>query len=178
MMLNKNALESFIMDSENFNEVLTMVHDINAWNGSLDFLEYEINDEDFFNIYFESNPDEAVRCVCYGNYKYMDEYVKFNAYGNLESADEYEVQQEIKTYCEEIIEAIEKMVREGHEDSISYMDNFLVDENDEEFEEHTWKGNKFLVKENDNNFIVIVDNDIYELDSLTDVNDFIRYYNC
>ena len=45
------------------------------------------NDEYFFEEYFSNNPTEAVRAVCYGDYRYMDTFVVFNGYGNLESFD-------------------------------------------------------------------------------------------
>ena len=47
----------------------------------------ESNDEDFFNLFFEGKPMEAVRAAFYGNYRYCDEWVWFNAYGNLEGGD-------------------------------------------------------------------------------------------
>ena len=43
------------------------------------------NDEYFFEEYFSNNPTEAVRAVCYGDYRYMDTFVVFDGYGNLES---------------------------------------------------------------------------------------------
>ena len=42
------------------------------------------NDEEFFRENF-SNPYEAIRAVCYGDYRFTDSYVKFDAYGNLKS---------------------------------------------------------------------------------------------
>ena len=51
----------------------------------------ESNDEDFFNLFFEGKPMEAVRASFYGKYHYYDDWVWFNAYGNLESGD-YEEQ--------------------------------------------------------------------------------------
>lgn len=53
--------------------------------------EIERNDEDFFNLFFEGKPMEAVRASFYGKYHYYDDWVWFNAYGNLESGD-YEEQ--------------------------------------------------------------------------------------
>ena len=47
----------------------------------------EVNDEDFFNLFFEGKPMEAVRAAFYGHYSYADNWVWFNAYGNLESGD-------------------------------------------------------------------------------------------
>jgi len=43
------------------------------------------NDEEFFYTFFENSVISAVQCVCYGDYRYSDNYVKFNGYGNLES---------------------------------------------------------------------------------------------
>lgn len=52
--------------------------------------EIESNDEDFFNLFFEGKPMEAVRASFYGKYHYYDDWVWFNAYGNLESGDDEE----------------------------------------------------------------------------------------
>lgn len=43
------------------------------------------NDEEFFYTFFENSVISAVQCVCYGDFRYSDNYVKFNGYGNLES---------------------------------------------------------------------------------------------
>ena len=43
------------------------------------------NDEDFFYSFFENSLMEAVRCISYGDYRYMDKFVKFDGYGNLET---------------------------------------------------------------------------------------------
>ena len=62
-------------------------------------------DEEFFNVYFENNPMEAVRAAFFGKIEsWNDEYIKFNAYGNLESMSEYEVLGEIDYYLEEIFD--------------------------------------------------------------------------
>lgn len=86
-------------------ELRGMVEEVNSWNGELDYLDYQENDEEFFNIYFYNKPDEAVRATYYGDYNYMDDYVKFDAYGNLESCSELELEKELENYQEEIIEA-------------------------------------------------------------------------
>ena len=132
MMIDRKKLYDFIMDTDNnFESIFSLIADVNSWNDSLDFLRYEINDEEFFNMYFENNPDEAVRCVCYGNYKYMDEYVKFNAYGNLVSANEWELKKEYKECIDEIIDAIISAYNEG---GIDIDNEFLIDDEEEEEE--------------------------------------------
>ena len=44
------------------------------------------NDEYFFSENF-SDTMQAVRAVCYGDYKYTHTFVMFNGYGNLKSSD-------------------------------------------------------------------------------------------
>lgn len=129
MMINRKKLYDFIMDTDNnFESIFSLIADVNSWNDSLDFLRYEINDEDFFNIYFENKPDEAVRAVCYGNYKYTEEFVILNAYGNLVSANEWELKKEYKEYIDEIIDAIISAYNEG---GIDIDNEFLIDEEEE-----------------------------------------------
>ena len=70
--------------------------------------EIERNDEDFFNLFFEGKPMEAVRAASYGHYSYADNWVWFNAYGNLESGD-YEG---------------ELPLRDGEEMAEWYIDNY------------------------------------------------------
>ena len=48
--------------------------------------EWQPHDEDFYNIYFESDPIGAVRAVLFGDVRWNDDYVRFNGYGNLETA--------------------------------------------------------------------------------------------
>lgn len=103
MRKNEELKELFKnMDVEDLMEV---VQDINHYDGSLDWLNYQVNDEDFFEIYF-SKADDAVRAVCYGDYNYADDYVKFDGYGNLESCSKYDLEEELKSNIDEIEEKI------------------------------------------------------------------------
>lgn len=86
-----------------------IVFEINGWDGSLENLRFEENDEEFFSVYFEGRPMEAVRAVSFGDYKYNDAYVKFNGYGNLETYSGYEVEEEIKSYIDDIVECIDRL---------------------------------------------------------------------
>lgn len=90
-----------------------MVREMNAWDGSFDNLAVYENDDEFFQIYFESKVMEAVRAVSYGDYNYMDEYVRFNGYGNIESLTEYQWHQELKDEAEDIVEQYLEMVEDG-----------------------------------------------------------------
>lgn len=86
-------------------DLMTMVQEVNSWDGRLDYLEFYENDDDFFNLFFEGRPAEAVRASYYGDYRYMDEYVRFNGYANLESLSDWDVEQELKESKMDIVEA-------------------------------------------------------------------------
>lgn len=93
---------------EHLDELKDVVREINAWDGSLEYLEAFENDEEFFNTFFHHNPMEAVRAAHYGDYNYMDQYVKFNGYGNLESLNEEEYIEELKYNIDEILDELER----------------------------------------------------------------------
>lgn len=62
-------------------------------------------DEEFFEIFFESKPLEAIRAWHFGgDNSWNDEYIHFNAYGNLETACEYQVAEESERMVNEIFE--------------------------------------------------------------------------
>ena len=88
------------------NVINEVVSEINSLNGSLNFLEYWNNDEEFFNTFFYNNPMEAAKTLYFGNYDYFDEYVKFDGNGNLSSANEYEVEVEYKDYIDDIVNSL------------------------------------------------------------------------
>lgn len=66
--------------------------------------EIYINDEDFFNTFFEGKVLEAVRAVSFGEYNYSHEYVVFNGYGNLESFNNPTDRVDIESIAEDILE--------------------------------------------------------------------------
>ena len=96
--------------------------------------EYNSDDEifefgdDFFELFFEGKPAEAVRAAFFGNISsWSDEYIRFNGYGNLVSMTEYEAADWADDYKEEIFEH-EEIWRD-------YIDLEDEDETDEEEEE-------------------------------------------
>lgn len=93
---------------ENLDELKDVVREINAWNGSLEYLEIFENDQEFFDTFFHDNPMEAVRAASYGDYNFMDQYVRFNGYGNLESLNEEDYEEELKLHIDEIIDELER----------------------------------------------------------------------
>ena len=122
-------IKNYLLRNEE--ELRSIVQEINSYNGSLDYLNFYENDEDFFNTFFADNPMEVARATFYGNYKYCDEFVRFNGYGNLESFDEYEAMKEIKAYIDDIVTCLLECWEE------LYIDDHLVEllEEDEEEEE-------------------------------------------
>ncbi len=109
MELNRHKILEFISNSDNFAEVFELVYAINSYDGSLPYLEFFYNDDEFFNVFFGINTMEAVRAVCFGDYNYNDDYVRFNGYNNLESASQYEVMMEYDLCKEDIADKIMEM---------------------------------------------------------------------
>ena len=104
---NNNKIESLkelLLNDKQLS--LDICNEINSWNGELDQFDVCSNDEEFFNVYFNDNPAEAVRAAFYGDYKYMDEYVRFDGYGNIESLDQYQLENEVEIYINDIIDAM------------------------------------------------------------------------
>lgn len=59
-------------------------------------------DDEFFEIYFSDNPQEAARATYFGDIRnWNDPYIRFNAYGNLETTFRIDYE----PYDEEILEA-------------------------------------------------------------------------
>lgn len=96
-------LKNYLLENEE--TLQDVVREINSWSGSLDWLEYYENDDDFFECYFKDKA-EVARAVYYGDYRYNDDYVKFNAYGNLESCCKYEYIEELKDYVDDVVEIL------------------------------------------------------------------------
>ena len=99
-------LKEYLLD--NIETLKDIVREINSWDGSLDYLEYYDNDEEFFELFYQDRTLEAVRAVCYGNYNYNDDLVRIDVYGNLESTSDYMYKEELKNYIDEIVERLEE----------------------------------------------------------------------
>ena len=118
-MKNYEEIKDYLLN--HVDEIGDIIIEINSIDGSLDFLEYWNNDDDFFNTFFYNNPTEAVRSAYYGDYNYCDEYVKFNGYGNLVSFNDYDLENEYKDYIDDILKALLK-----HYQEISICDDELI----------------------------------------------------
>ena len=103
-MKNYEDIKNYLLN--HIDEIGGIISDINSIDGSLDYLEYYENNEEFFNTFFYNNPMEAVRSEFYGDYHYCDKYVKFDGYGNLKSVDDYELEKEYKYYIDDITKSL------------------------------------------------------------------------
>lgn len=101
----KENVKEYLLN--NLEEVKELVEDINAYDGSFDYLEVYENDDEFFNTFYNNNPAEAVRACHFGTYNYSDDYVKINAYGNVDSCSEWEYEEELQENIDEIIDYLE-----------------------------------------------------------------------
>ncbi|AYP68172.1 hypothetical protein PQE75_gp040 [Bacillus phage vB_BcoS-136] len=125
-MLKTQKLKEVLL--EDVSIIKEVVSQLNSWNGCLDHLDVHENDEEFFNVFFEGKPNEAVRASFYGDYRYMDEYVRFNGYGNLESLTDYQYEQELKDYIDEIID---NLIENKHKISLDVDLEELLEEEEE-----------------------------------------------
>ena len=118
-MSNYEEIKNYLLN--HVDEIGDIIIEINSIDGSLDYLEYYENDEEFFNTYFYNNPTEAVRSAYYGDYNYCDNWVKFDGYGNLKSVDDYGLEKEYKDYIDDITKSLI-----DHYQQISICDDELI----------------------------------------------------
>ena len=103
--MKNEELKNYLL--ENTDTLKNIITDINGYDGSLDYLEYYENDEEFYNMFFNNNNAmEVARAIFYGEYNFNDDYIKFNAYGNLETCNEWQLEEEYKSYIDDIIDRI------------------------------------------------------------------------
>ena len=122
-MKNYEEIKDYLLDHVNeIDNMRSMISEINSIDGSLEYLEYWDNDEEFFNTFFRNDPMEAVRASYYGDYNYCDDYVRFNGYGNLESANEYDLVKRYEEYIDDIVNAL----LEHYQEISIYDDNLLA----------------------------------------------------
>ena len=69
-MKNKEQIKDYLLN--NMETLKDVTREIISYSGALDWLDYQPNDEEFFEVYF-AKKDEVARAVCYGNYNYMDD---------------------------------------------------------------------------------------------------------
>lgn len=134
----QNLLIEIIRENFDVNRMLSLISELNSYDGSFEYYNYYENGEYFFETFYSGRIDEAIRACCYGNYKYMDAYVKINDYGNLTSKCEYELEKEFESesFLEELTSYILENKRKTYFDEIDdFIEILEEDEEDEENEE-------------------------------------------
>ena len=122
-MKNYEEIKDYLLNHVNeIDNMRSMISEINSIDGSLNYLEYWDNNEEFFDTFFHNDTMEAVRSSYYGDYNYCDDYVRFNGYGNLESANEYDLVKRYEEYIDDIVNALLE-----HYQEISIYDNNLLE---------------------------------------------------
>ena len=97
---------------EKIENLLEMVQEINAYNGSMENLElYEMDSFDEIMNGFE--PMDIALKIHFGEFNPNDEYFRFNGYANLESLTEYDLENELLDYENEILEEYARIEEEG-----------------------------------------------------------------
>lgn len=109
----KKELIELLKDEDN---IIVLNNNVNNSTSSL--WDIHDNNEDFFNDYYYENTLKAVRAVCYGDYRYTDDYVIINNSANLESSNSYMNFIELDDLAEAIIESW---------DSLDFRNNELGD---------------------------------------------------
>ena len=122
----KEKIKEYLLN--NMETTKDVVSQLNGWNSCLDYLEYWNNDDEFFDLFY-NKPMEAVRACCYGDYNYCDDYVSIDVYGNLKSCSEWDLQDELKSNIDDIVDNLEEEI-----DNIDIFDDELkrIIEEDEE----------------------------------------------
>lgn len=88
------------------NGIIQIVSDINSYNGSLEAMIMDSNDEETLQMYFGSDVVQAIRAVEATDYKYSDDYVSYDG-TNLNSKSEYEYE---KSLCEDITKIANELI--------------------------------------------------------------------
>ena len=100
----KEKISDYLLDHVETLKEITKA--INYYDGSLDWLEYYENDEEFFDTFYYKKPYEVARAICYGSYTYTDEYVNIDVYGNLNSCSEWDLEDELKSSISDIVDRL------------------------------------------------------------------------
>lgn len=122
-----NALKVYLTDYYPDDEILTLVRDINYYDGSLESLFWE-NMDSFDELCEGMKAWEIARACFYGDFNPNHNYWRGDGYGNFESVD-YVSFDESK--IEEIIEAIDNIPYKYLPSEIQT----VLDENEEDEEE-------------------------------------------
>ena len=108
--MNKKLNE--IMNMVTSEDLMTMVNEVNAWDNSLDYLQFLNMEEEFDEYMYNIAPTDLANMIHYGDFNPNDTYFHFNVYGNLISYSTYEMLEELDTWKEEIVERFIELYEE------------------------------------------------------------------
>lgn len=92
--------------------LLTMVQEINAYNGNMEHLE--VFDMDMFDEIMNGfEPMDIALKTFFGEFNPNDDFFRFNGYANLESLTYYDLKNELLDYENEIVEEYNNIKEEG-----------------------------------------------------------------
>lgn len=94
-------------------KLISMVQEVNSWDGTLEHLNMWENGKEFFDLFYDGEPMEVARAIHFGEYNFMDEYITINGSGNLVSYSDYELEELLEDYKEEIVERYNELVEDG-----------------------------------------------------------------
>lgn len=103
-MTKENAIQQYVREM-NVNDLKTIVIDVNAYDGQLDWLTWE-DMENFDELMDSCPPTEIAQRIYYGDFRICDEYFRFNGYGNLVSCNGYDWDKQLGEYTEDIVDAL------------------------------------------------------------------------
>lgn len=103
--MKKEKLREYLLNNKE--TLFEVVDELYTLNGSLDYMVFYKNGEEFFDVFYNSKID-AIQATYYGDYNFADDYVRFNEYGSLESFNEYEKNEKIKSNINDIVDCLVK----------------------------------------------------------------------
>ena len=122
-----DAIMEYLDDLDD-RDILSLVRDINGYDGSLESLEWFEMEYEFDDLLSGMSPWDIARAVAYGDFAPGHDYWRWNAYGNLESTDWLDYDESDK---DEIINAIDNLPYRYVPDEIRN----ILDENEDDGEE-------------------------------------------
>ena len=123
----REAILEYLNDC-NDEEILSIVRDINGYNGECENLEWFDMEYEFDELCGGMKPWDIARACYYGDFNPAHDYWPYDGYGNFESTDYLDYDESDK---EDIIDAIEHIPYGYLSDDIQN----ILDENEENDEE-------------------------------------------
>lgn len=135
--MNYEKLKDILMEEVDGDTLLNMVRDCNGWNGSLEEYRFEYNDEDFYDTYFSGEPYKLAMALNSHEANTNDEYIRMDVYGDLVTYTNSEVEQELLSNKEEIIDQFLELLERYNVDKYTISEHIDTLENlEEEYQEY------------------------------------------